>query len=472
MFCRQCGTQVNDDDKFCVNCGFKLKGESDVKQDVLAEVEKDFSQLNKRLENINSINSHDHYFKNKWITLILYLLPAFGWLGIYNIYANRKKGGIQIGLWVLNIIFVTLIPPENTLVNIAVQLIIFSIFVLWISDLIWVFKLPTKYYIKGKKIYSPYISEKVFKSDEVTNFFEDRNIIENNTYTNSLVKYDNRKYINQIPKEIVELLWIKDDINYNDNNPSLEIEPSLIDLSLEILETDNINDNQEIGYYPCYYELTPKQRFIYLNWLKDITKPINISYVFIFYYGLERHLLFGEFEKAFNVINILRKYHFNSSFLSYSEDAILISIIKRDKFEYTQKISFSNSNPLLFALVISKAFKRFNAEDLILLSRNVGFYNQRYIKGDRKKFINELNRLLKEKYGEEYYNIKDEDIENYTETFTLAFANYSLEDIYRFEEAPDILSNETIREDIYELLEETHERVKILKREERKIKKS
>ena len=38
MFCRQCGTQVNADDKFCVNCGFKLKEESDVKQDVLAEL--------------------------------------------------------------------------------------------------------------------------------------------------------------------------------------------------------------------------------------------------------------------------------------------------------------------------------------------------------------------------------------------------------------------------------------------------
>ena len=38
MFCRQCGTQVNDDDKFCVNYGSKLKGESGVKQDVLAEL--------------------------------------------------------------------------------------------------------------------------------------------------------------------------------------------------------------------------------------------------------------------------------------------------------------------------------------------------------------------------------------------------------------------------------------------------
>lgn len=149
----------------------------------------------------------------------------------------------------------------------------------------------------------------------------------------------------------------------------------------------------------------------------------------------------------------------------------MISILKRNKFEYINKMTFSNTNVELFALVISNAFKRFTAKDLVLFSRRVGFSNQRYIKGDYKKFINQLNILLKEKYDEEYYYIKEECFLNYEDTFTLAFANFSLDEIYRFEELPDILSNDVVKEEIFDLLEETHERVKVLKREERKIKK-
>ena len=63
---------------------------------------------------------------------------------------------------------------------------------------------------------------------------------------------------------------------------------------------------QDIGYYPSYKNLKAENRYVYLNWLRDVTAPIPIGYVFIFYYGLERHLLFGKFEQAFDMIVKLR----------------------------------------------------------------------------------------------------------------------------------------------------------------------
>ena len=96
MFCRQCGTQVNDDDKFCVNCGFKLKEESDVKQDVLAELEKDFSYLDSKLENkVTLLNITDEYPRKKWITVILFLIPIFLFV-VFYISLFKETSSIEV----------------------------------------------------------------------------------------------------------------------------------------------------------------------------------------------------------------------------------------------------------------------------------------------------------------------------------------------------------------------------------------
>ena len=48
-------------------------------------------------------------------------------------------------------------------------------------------------------------------------------------------------------------------------------------------------------YYPSYAGLSPEQRWVYLNWLTDVSQPVYIGYVFLYYYGLERQLLSGDF---------------------------------------------------------------------------------------------------------------------------------------------------------------------------------
>lgn len=69
------------------------------------------------------------------------------------------------------------------------------------------------------------------------------------------------------------------------------VEPALIDPRLAIGEPTA--GSVQIGYWPSYDRLTPDCRATYLNWLATGRSDpgIDIGYVFLFFYGLERRLL-------------------------------------------------------------------------------------------------------------------------------------------------------------------------------------
>lgn len=138
-----------------------------------------------------------------------------------------------------------------------------------------------------------------------------------------------------------------------------EIEPfdesSTVFTAMPIEQPTNPELVPRPDYYPSYFGLSPEQKWIYLNWLTNITQPINIGYVFIYYYGLERHLLVGKFDTAFDEIILLRQTHTeNSSFDAYSRSALLNSALFRkrvDRLEQLYRIfkpeRFSNTELLL-----------------------------------------------------------------------------------------------------------------------------
>ena len=103
-----------------------------------------------------------------------------------------------------------------------------------------------------------------------------------------------------------------------------DTEPSLID----IMEPVDLSPNKEVeplGYFPCYSGLNASQRGKYLMWLCDIDQPIDIGYVFLYYYGIERFLYKcpEKFNQAYAMILRLRKYHNVKSFPSYSFGALI-----------------------------------------------------------------------------------------------------------------------------------------------------
>ena len=83
-------------------------------------------------------------------------------------------------------------------------------------------------------------------------------------------------------------------------------DPSTIYECLAIRRPKEGFEVPKLPYFPSYSGMTPEQRGLYLGWLRDISKPIEVGYAFVYYYGLERHLVVGMFDAAVDEILALR----------------------------------------------------------------------------------------------------------------------------------------------------------------------
>ncbi|UCV10417.1 TerB N-terminal domain-containing protein [Dechloromonas denitrificans] len=75
------------------------------------------------------------------------------------------------------------------------------------------------------------------------------------------------------------------------NSP--EPDPSLIDPRLSIASAHPDLSLKQMGYWPSYSTISPEARKAYLSWLAGGRKDpsVDIGYVFLFFYGLERRVL-------------------------------------------------------------------------------------------------------------------------------------------------------------------------------------
>jgi hypothetical protein len=90
----------------------------------------------------------------------------------------------------------------------------------------------------------------------------------------------------------------------------------------------------KLGYYPTYCGMSPTQRGFYLWWLRDTSLAAPIGYVFVYYYGLERHLIAGDFESAVDEILALRRHHT----WGYSTSALFYACLLRNRPDKLQTI--------------------------------------------------------------------------------------------------------------------------------------
>lgn len=243
-------------------------------------------------------------------------------------------------------------------------------------------------------------------------------------------------------------------------------EPSAIDVDLPV--SFDFAAPTPLGYYPSYEALTPQERAAYLNWLIDITTPIDIGYVFIFYYGLERHLFFGNSDAALAAILVLRKFHDNKSFQSYSEDTILLYALIHKKPEVLQHLDTQHLSLDLRLFASATIRHCLTAQDIIAAHKKFSFENARYIKAEPELFLSTLEDLLFEKVGKREFEIGLDDLRSARGAFTFAPANYSLLPTQRFLSLPDVSTARRVHSSISPLLIETHESVKVKLREMRK----
>ena len=325
--------------------------------------------------------------------------------------------------------------------------------------------------------------------------------VENSSQNNSIetikkpVKVDNRKITatpNYIPSDIFNLLWFADGPYKNYSAESSEssfkidniifnisftgsIEPSAIFYNGTIVFPSDTTNIPKLNYFPSYSNLAPDERWFYLNWLTDVDTEIDTGYVFIFYYGLERHLFFGKFEDAYKMILRLRKTHRNNSFLYYSSGALITSCLFHNRTDLFADF-LNNENDIEYSAIYTMAKYgvglNLSIDDLINLGRDVGFTNRRYIKNELGLFKQQLEKLLNQKYGKDELPLKDYPIINWPKKQALLLANYSLDQKQRSLEVPSLTGYKNFRQDIYNLLNEAHENVKDILKENRKSKKN
>jgi len=283
-----------------------------------------------------------------------------------------------------------------------------------------------------------------------------------------------------IPEKIRKLMWIVDG-KYKNCNPDenkkvlfenelfrieyfgCPVEPSAIFTSLPVSFKNRSNQNESIGYFPTYKGLSPGQRWTYLEWLCDIKKPIDIGYVFIFYYGLERHLVYGDYKEAMDAILLLRQYHKNNSFQSYSNNSLIMSAVLHKDKEARLKIlevigsESCNGNLLLIAKYLMRV--GLSEDEIILLSNKVGFKNKRFLKSHPDLFKEKIRYLLNSEFEAStfpFYNLEAK----FGTKEELIFANISFPHEIRSPILPLIKENEAFKMSIHKILSRSNELVK------------
>jgi len=263
--------------------------------------------------------------------------------------------------------------------------------------------------------------------------------------TRSLLFYTNEPIENRVSSMGYEMKIVISDSGVKlENNDAgkkkLFAEPSLIWLRLRVEK--NRDKNQDKIYYPTYFDLSPRSRYEYLCWLKDVTQPTNLSYVFLYYYGLERHLVLGKYDLAVSEINRLVKYHDKGTFKSYVSASLIAASLYHKRYDVLDKISFLRyipSNPLLYLLYLSG--NDISVEQIIELVYRVGFKNTRYLKLKPEIFTTILSERLADFTKNNGSVLSKIDVENIKKEKEIYFANLSFPRAIREIETPQFFKD-------------------------------
>jgi hypothetical protein len=286
---------------------------------------------------------------------------------------------------------------------------------------------------------------------------------------------------NDIPSKVMQLMWFKDGsekkasfnepISFHTEGFTFNIsfkgavEPSLISYDYPVTVPEDPAKVERPSYYTSFEKLTPEQRWVYLDWLNDVDREIDIGYVFIFYYGLERHLFFGRYEDAFAMILRLRKVHQNGSFLEYSTSALITTSIMKNRVDLFRKF-LASIEPLeeedlssLYLLAKRSFGMDLTTSELILLSGGIGFSKRQYIDGKKELFETELKKYMMRTLEKETVNLRSFDILESPVKQVLFTANYSVPEEQRVFLIPDIRKNKSFQKNLSLLLNKAHEAV-------------
>jgi hypothetical protein len=220
----------------------------------------------------------------------------------------------------------------------------------------------------------------------------------------------------------------------------------------------------KLSYFPSYSGMLPEQRALYLRWLCDISQEIDVGYVFVFYYGLERHLIAGNFDDAVNEILLLRKFHKNSSFQSYSASALIHSCLIRKRLDVLQKLYtdpdfdyFDNSN----LLILHHSDLEILPDMMIRLAKCLHGVNRRYLKLKPDLYLKVLIDTLNNDFGKPSYPFAaNYELQNIQGVPYPIFANISFPSEIRSPSLPNFLQHPKFQQELGIFFQKVHDTVK------------
>lgn len=255
-------------------------------------------------------------------------------------------------------------------------------------------------------------------------------------------------------------------------NEDVPDDPSTIYSTVPAADSSPGEDVPKLSHFPSYSEMTPSQRGVYLRWLYDVAQEIDIGYVFVYFYGLERHLLYGNFNEAFNEILLLRKHHANGSFQTYSASALVHSCLLNKRIDRLQQLYesgdfdyFDNSN----LLILFHNGLDILPDMMLQLATRLSGVNRRYVKLKPDLYKQKISEILLGRFGKPSYPLSSrfslQDIDGIPYPI---FANISFPPEVRTPSLPNFFRHAPFEAEMGAIFQEAHEAVKAVSKEKRK----
>jgi len=189
------------------------------------------------------------------------------------------------------------------------------------------------------------------------------------------------------------------------------VDNCLINPKLKVASKSSSYDAENIGYWPSYEGLNPKARREYLKWLASGAKDpdANISFAFLYFYGLERRLFLDKSQDEAKAIlsemkRLKKVYSNNHSLERYVENALsfaalfdsvptsipAIEIPKTSRWELPLNIALYLGNKL-------KSGEALNNDDALLWFLN---HPEKHLRTPANRLEDEFISLLKIKLAD------------------------------------------------------------------------
>ena len=257
------------------------------------------------------------------------------------------------------------------------------------------------------------------------------------------------------------------EIKNESNSGNLFSEPSLIWKRLPVLKNDDLPDGPM--YYPSYANLSPACRYQYVKWLANIDQQTNLSYVFLYYYGLERHLLIGDFDKAVHEVIRLINKHDRGTFRAYATSALLMASVLRNRPDIIGMAPFLKKELTNEALILRRQINQsLTVDEIMELVSSSGFKNRTYINKFPELFKSVLSETVAKFEEEKGSLLSTVSLESLKREATITFANYSIPEKLRTITVPQLLRSQEFKDTLNSLFSDTHARVKEIVSQNRK----